>query len=535
MSDNAKVVDLNKVESQPKTTVPSSSAREIGQPHIITSSNYIQDSKKKDLKDLPRRLCTFDNMLEDDAVYNSVDITNLHVVNALYKGKFVAKRSGRSKIAADFLNYCIRNMTVGTWYEACLNAVTDLQYGFSMLNIVTEVRKHGKWKGNRVIRKLAPRDQKSVYGWLWDKNFREFMGFVQRPPLIQGKSVTGFENGLTALSIPKYEKLNYPIIKKDQLLHFAFNKTNNNPQGKPPLMACYGAWMEKKLIEKYECIGVSKDLAGAVVLRVPSELIERANDSTNYPEEAAEYAQLQQDAANLQAGETSYIVLTSDVDEVSKKYLYDIKLQGIEGGGKQYQTSDIIDQKRKSIYNTFGTGFLLLGQNGGGGSYNLSTTGTSTHGYYVERSINQKIDVINSQLAPRLLAINNIFLDWDDMPEFVAADPTEFDLDILSKFIQRTKSVGGITPQVLEYLYDKAGLPIDGIEDLVFDDGDTSRGGESQGSSGTGNTQSGGANSATNTENAGTKSLIVDGDRIVDTETDKVVNLEDLNDNGEYS
>lgn len=534
MEEKNKSDSVIKAESTPKTTVPSSSAREIGQPRIVTSSTYIEDSRKDDLK-MPKRLCTFDNMCLDDAVNNSIDVTNLHTVNALANGEFKGKGSKKSQIAADFLNYCIRNMTHGTWLEACLNAVTDLKYGFSSLNIVTEKRAFGQYSGNRVLRKLSPRDQKSVYGWLFDQKGREFLGFVQKPSIISGKKIpTGFADGLTAASIPRYEELGYPILRRDQILHFAFNKTNNNPQGNPPLAACYQAWMEKKLVEKYEIVGVSKDLGGAVVLRVPSELIERANDPVNYPAEAAEYKALQQDAANLQAGETSYIVLTSDFDEVTKTPLYDLKLQGIEGGGKQYKTSEIIDQKRKSIYNTFGAGFLLLGQDSHG-SYGLSTSATSTHGYYVERNILQKVDVINNQLAPRLLAINDIFLDWKDMPEFVAADPNEFSTDEAGKFIQRVASVGKMTPQVLEWLLNKMNAPIDGIEELDFTNKGQSRAGESQGSSGTGNTQDGGVASTVNSENGGTvKNLIVDGDKIIDTETDEVVNMIDLNKDGEY-
>lgn len=530
------MTDIEKAESTTRTVVPSSSARELGQPRIVTSSNYIADTRKSDLA-MPKRLCTFDNMYCDDAVSTSIDVTNLHVLNGLYNGKFVGKGSRQSQIAADFLNYCIRNLSYGTWLEACQNAVTDLQYGFSDLEIVTERKGVGEYANAVTLRKLAPRDQKSVYGWLFNKNNTEFMGLVQKPPIRNARgrfTETRFNDGISELAIPKLQESNYPILRRNKLLHFAFNKTNENPQGRPPLMQCYSAWMEKKLIEKYEVVGISKDLGGAIVLRVPSELIERANDPEHYPNEAAEYKQLQEDAANLQAGETSYIVLTSDVDDASKVPLYDLKLQGIEGGGKQYNTSSVIDQKRKSIYNAFGAGFLLLGQDSVG-SYSLSSSATSTHGYYVERNLIQKVDVINNQLAPRLLAVNNIFLNWKDMPEFVHADPTEFDLDMMSKVVQRMKSVGGLTPQALEFLYNKAGFPEDGIDDLTFDDGDTSRGGESNGTSGVGNSQSGGASSTTNAENGGvTKRLIIDGDKIVDTATDKIINTDDLNSYGEY-
>jgi hypothetical protein len=144
-----------------------------------------------------------------------------------------------------------------------------------------------------------------------------------------------------------------------------------------------------------------------------------------------------------------------------------------------------------------------------------------------------KEDVINNQLAPRLLAINNIKLDWKDMPVFKAADPSKPDLDVISKVIQRTKSVGGMTPQALEKLYKEAGWPTEGIEDLNFEDGDTSRGGESGGTSGTGNSQSG-KSGGSNTNNSVTKQLIVDGDKLVDTATGEVVNTDQLTENGEY-
>jgi hypothetical protein len=488
--------------------------REKGQPRIITSSKFIQDIRKKDLV-MPTRLCTFDTMANDDAVFNSIDITNLLVLTALTNGEFKPKKGQASKIAADFLNYCIRNMSAGTWMEAVNNACTDLRYGFSFLNIVTEIRNYGKYAGSKVLKKLAPRDQKSVYGWVWDKDLREFRGFVQKPMLRQLREPTikEFEAGLFIGGITNGFLLpRYPFLSTQQLLHFRQNPTNNNPQGDSPLIHCYDAWMEKKLVERYEIVGVSKDFGGAVVLRVPSELIEKANDPVNYPNEAAEYRQLQEDAAALHAGESSYIVLTSDVDATTQAKLFDFELKGIDGGGKQYNTSDIIDQKRKSIYNCFGTGFLLLGQTGHG-SHSLSDNQMSTHDYYVDRNLLYKTDVINNQLAPRLLAINNISLDYDQMPEFVPADPSKPDLDIIGKFIQRSKSVGGLSQAALEKLYADADLPIDGIEELSFTDKGDSRAGESGGSSGTGNTQNGGSSSATNSENASksvAKNLVLD-------------------------
>ena len=317
-----------------KTVLRPPTSRERGQPRIVTSSRFIQDSRKVELA-FPRRLCAFDTMMLDDAVFNSVDVTNLLVLMGMSNGKFISPSgSTAGKAAAEFMNYNIRNMSFGTWMESVSNASTDIIYGFSLQNIVTEKRNSGPFKGFRVLKKLAPRDQKSVYGWVWDKNNREVIGFVQKPNIIQNREpkLADFENGLNVLFNTQTVRQKYPFLRSEQLLWFRYNPTDNNPQGNSPLMHVYDAWLEKKLVEKYEVVGVSKDLGGALVIRVPSELIQRANDPANYPDEAKEYAQLQTDAGALHAGESAYIVLSSDVDPESKTPDYDIIFKGIDGG-----------------------------------------------------------------------------------------------------------------------------------------------------------------------------------------------------------
>lgn len=313
-------------------------ARERGQPRIVTSSRFVQDARDRDLA-MPQRLCVFDTMYQtEEAIYNSVDVTNVPTLYALTNGKAVAgpSNSSASKAAADFINYNIRNMSSGTWAEAMNNMLTDIIYGWSFLNIVTERRNHGQYAGMRCLRKLAPRSQHSLYGWVWDKDFREPLGFVQRPNRIQNRNprIADFEANISInqlINSTSFQQ-NYPYLRKEQLLHSRYNPINTNPQGDSPLLHCYESYTEKQLIEKYELIGVSKDLGGSIVLRVPSDLIQKANDPTNYPEEAAEYRQLQEDASALQAGEQTHILLSSDVDPETKIRDFDLEFKGIDGG-----------------------------------------------------------------------------------------------------------------------------------------------------------------------------------------------------------
>lgn len=521
-------MDITKAEST-KSTVPKTLLRsEVGQARVINGNRYIEDQRKTDLS-MINRFYTFDNMVLDDAVYNSIDVTNLLVITAMYYGEFIPGKSNsrKSKIAADFLNYCIRNMGYGTFLGFLQDACTDLKNGFSIQNIVTEKRKTGPYKGSRCLYKLAPRDQKSIYGWVWNKDLTEYMGFVQKPRITNSMSFdnsVSWKNGLYLMSNGRVYECDYPFLRKEQTLHFTYNSTNDNPQGDSPLVHCYQAWMEKKLIENLETAGISKDLGGMIVLRVPSELIQKANNPTDYPEAYAEYIAIQQNAADLHTGENSFMLLTSDTDDKGKHF-YDVSLMGVDGGGKQYNTSEVIDQKRKSIYNCFGTGFLLLGQSSVG-SYALSDKASSMFSYYVERNILMKTNVLNTQFAPTMLAENSVYLDYKDMPTFKAKDPTEVDFDTIGKTIMRLGAGLNLTPTALKYFYQLMDIPIDGVDDLNFSDSGPTRAGESQGSSGTGNTQSGGSSSITNGENAATKSLVFDSEddeqiTLIDVETGK--------------
>jgi hypothetical protein len=259
MGDNTQE-PVNKAESHEDVVVPST--REVGQPHIVTSGRFIADAKKKELV-IQNRLCTFEAMTNDDAVYTGLHVTNIHTIKSLSKGKVVgAPSSNKSKIAADFLNYNLHNFSYGSWLQACRDMVTATKNGWSDLNIVLERRKHGKYKNNLCLRKLSPRSPNSVYGWLWNENLTEWKGFVQKPPLKKSKVTTSFRDGLTELNVRTVVGKDYPVLKAKNLLHTAINSTMNNPQGDSPLMHCYDPWMEKKLIEQFEMTAMSKDLVG---------------------------------------------------------------------------------------------------------------------------------------------------------------------------------------------------------------------------------------------------------------------------------
>ena len=480
--------------------------REQGQPAIVSSSQLIQDSARTELRP-ENRFATFNTMCTDAAVYTSIDYTNLLVSIALGKGKFVPKKNNKtSETVAEFLNYTIHNMAHGTWLDFVDNMCTDLKYGFSLTNLVLEKKAAGQYKNSYCIKSLSPRSQGAVHGWYWDNNLRYLEGVVFKPMLKKDriKEHGNFNGQMLSSDIVQFNNGKYVPVPIENLIHTTHGGTLNNPQGNSPLIACYQAYYEKRLVEMLEISGATKDLAGILILRVHPELLEKAAQPELYPEAALELAALQSDANKLHQGESTFLMLSSESDDVSKKFHYDVTLQGVDGGGKQYSTKEIIEQKKTAIYNVFGTKHLIQGETGSG-SNSLAEAQTSTHNYHVVRSINSKSDVINDSLAPKILAANSIELDWKDMPEFEAADHLFQNIDELGKFIQRMKSVGALTPEALTTLYEQMGWDTDGIKDLTFDDGDSSRGGDGMETAGDGTATdvAAGDTSVKNNENGG--------------------------------
>ena len=165
------------------------------------------------------------------------------------------------------------------------------------------------------------------------------------------------------------------------------------------------------------------------------------------------------------------------------------------------------------------------------------------HGSYVENLRDQYVDVINTQLIPQLLAVNNIYLDYEDMPKFIPVDPDEMSVDEIFKAVQRGASVDKLTPEALEWLYSKGNIPVEGIDNLDFTSAGESRAGDGMATSGEGTStnKKGGDKSVSNNENGGVEKGLQKQfatqkgtDRIIDVNTDVCINEDDLDKTGAF-
>lgn len=509
----------------------------IGSAALSNYQSLINMMKPVELK-YPYCLRTFERMKQDDAVMGALLISYVMIEEAFKRHQVTYKAgNAKSKSIADFIKYQLDNISDHSFLQAIKNIETFKEKGFSVIEKNYErppapISVSGipvLWK----IKSLANRPQLSLADRPFDYDD-------------WGSSITNARQDLSAfynnnefgnyipLGSPVVGSEGYVLIPRHKFMLFGDNATDSNPYGNPLLASCWKAWKEKVLLEDLEMNGVSKDLAGVVKLTCPSDIIYKANLDPNSPE-ADQVRDLLDAASAVHAGEAAYVFLPSDMQK-NGQAKFDFSLQGIDGNSKNYTTSELIAARRKAIYDTFGAGALILGD-GQGGSRNLSDSKTELHTYYVRRDLDVIEDVLNRELVPQLLLMNNIYCAPDEVPKIQAGAIDRVSLDEIGKLVQRFASVNmfAATKENIIDVHRKAGLPVQYMENMTEDElleslqrvNSDSRAGEGQGTSGTGNSQtaSGGDN---NLDNKSSKRIFYDELGYYRMEDGQKVRLSDL-------
>lgn len=479
-----------------KASFASQYQREIGQPGFMLSSTYVKREAEKELQ-VPNRWCTFDRMVTEPCVSEALTVNQTLIFNSLYKGEFEpAKSNSRaSKEAADYLNHQLRNMSGMTWADACQQFVTHVKDGFSLNEIVVEKETRGKYANMAKLIKLGMRLPSSVYAWVWDEKITQVEKVIQNPLKISKSLVSKNQKGSYLGNITSTHQfvsnvmsdLSYPVIDMMKMVHMRYNPNGTDPQGNSPLITCYRAVKHKHIFQEYRLIGVTR-FGGIPVLTAPSEMFEKANDPGKYPNDALAVAAIQEKLANLHNGTDTYIMLNSDVYPGTNIAQYGIKFLGVEGGSDQFDITEILNNVNSEIYSAFNASYLNLGKNGNTTSYNASDVGASVNSLVLEREIINCAAQIE-ELGKKLIRASlppGVDIDYKDMPVFRYADPDQVSLEEGSKFLQRLGSINKLTPEIMEAVCKRMGLPHDGVYDLDFTDKGTTKSGTGMGTSGQG-------------------------------------------------
>lgn len=332
---------------------------------------------------------TFDKMMLNSTVASSIYMI-MRACNSLdmffYQAKTKTKKK-KAKEIADFYNNLLIDMDDKSLSAFIPTALSFLIYGFSSFEMVAKKRDDGRIG----IKKLAYRSIKDFVEWIADKQ----------------DNVIGMRQSGFSVYNKDYKKA---IIPRDKLLVFTAPLSYDSLSGISPLAYIYYEWKHLECAMESETEWFYSNLNGSKILRVPSELMRKANDLSD-PEnkearEALEsYVKM---AGELRVGQ-SFVMpsdrYTNTAGDPSSQAQYDVQTMSVYGQSP-VNIHEVIERHQKNIYRFFNALRLIVGTTGKTGSGNL---GETMEGLFVEltKSLMQIIvDEFNKSLVPFIAKLN---------------------------------------------------------------------------------------------------------------------------------
>lgn len=478
-----------------ENTAPRIRMSEVGYTGLRQFDGIILEEMRSQLQ-WPRANRTYQEMSEDATIASALSLFEMMISRVGWKVTAPKDPTEDELKKTKFLEQCMEDMD-HSWLSFIKEVCSMFTYGYCVNEKV--YRRRYKDQGSRFndgligIKKLPVRSQTTILEWEFDESGRELTAVIQDTALL----LDGFR-----LSNSNAGEIRIP---RKKFMLFRTDTTRDNPQGKSPLSKVYKAWRYRKEIEQAEAIGITRGLGGIPKFEIPVDYLK--GDAS--PDQLATVQAFQNIGRNLQNNEQACIIMPKFYDDQGNS-LFNFELIG-PPNASQYDTNQAIVRWDSKILQTLFADILQMG-NSKGGSFNLADNKSSLVQMAVESRLKEIQDVLNSDLVIQLFSLNG--WDLERIPKFEFNQVKEEDLDIISKYLQRTAATGliQVTPENINKVAEWVGLPsrvpVDtSLEDLqVTLTGSTSRSGdgmESGMNNGVGESSgSSGDNSTSNSENA---------------------------------
>lgn len=401
---------------------------EAGYTGLKFTAKQILEERDKRFR-MPKRIETIDEMLSEPVISAALEMYKMLMARPEWTIEPPVGASATQKERAKFVQSCLDDMDDQTWFSFVQSALSYLDYGFCVVEKVFKRRtkKNSKHSDGLVgISKLAVRSQSTISGWLFSDDGRELLGVEQSLKNIV--YADRFSNAIAStIEIPR-----------EKFMLFRSSPKNDNPEGTPILKSAYVPFRYKRAVEEAQAIGVTRDLAGILVMKAPADVFS-PNASA---EQKASFEELKRVLRNVSTGEQQGLLLpsTTQGDNGQGKEHYSAELLS-SSGARAFDTQAIIQQLQTQMLISMFADMLQLGNNGQG-SFSLADGKLGM----VEASVSYKLrelsEVINQQLIPDLYRFNG----WDDK-EYCKAVPgvvSEMSADEFGKLIQRVSAVGAV-------------------------------------------------------------------------------------------
>lgn len=451
------------------------------------------DELKRELN-FPNNIKIYKEMSYHSAVNSSLTLFENIVGKATWTFKPPFNATAEEKKQCEIVQSMMDDMD-HTWAEFIRDILSMNVYGFSVHEKVyrRRLKSNGSMFNDGYIgwKKLPIRAQETIQKFIFSDD---------------GNEITGVKQVLTGVSDPynRYEKraMNEIVMTRAKFMLFRAGRHRGDPYGKSPLRDAYLAWRFLTALEDLEAVGVAKDLNGLPVLMLPPQYL--SEDAT--PEQKAIKDYYVNAMRNLQMNQQSALILPNAFDPDSKKPLFSLELLSVDGK-KAFDISKIKEYYKNLIFTSLFSDVLIMGQSSTG-SFALGAIKNSLSGAAAEGMIKIICEVLNQELIKQTYELNGWdvsrrgTLDFDNLQEA--------DLETLSKYLQRTASVGLIEKDrdVLNFVRSSMGVdPLDADLEPQLDliTPDTSRAGDGMTSPGEGTSTnvSGQDTSSNNLDNVG--------------------------------
>lgn len=484
------------------TTEQRASKRQVSTAGVKWIKDFANACKPYELS-AGQRYRTYALMMLDDAVWASFDSRATAIERAQANGKLKHKKGNpNSKAAKDFLEYCFKHMDTQTLRSVGRSCAEMIKNGCAPHEVVMH-KGSGLYKDYWTLKKLAFIDPSTL------DTARPFSTSEKGDEITYLHQKSQAFTGVDGNSFTRISNLSGRVdIDWRKVVISAYSATSSTPLGQSPFDAAYLPWKEKQFMQDTLMVGVTRDFSGIPILRLPSEVMEAAESDPNSPE-AAQVLALTENMQMMHTADATYVVLPSDSQSESGTGLrdYDMEFRGVEGSGKNFDIENIIEQKKRAIYNVLASQHLITGESGGG-SMNLHEGQVGMSALISDRDNMIVTEMWNKQIIPLLLRINGFQLEDDEVPTWKHGNVQPLSMDEKGKYVQRVMRILPAVPDVvndlledmeIEYRVPDNATP-DEIREMTFDFKEESKVGTSEGSSGQGSTAQ--MNSDTNSDNA---------------------------------
>lgn len=396
-----------------------------------------------------RKVC---KEMQTDAVVGAMLYALEHLIRQVDFSFVPADDSPQALELKDFYHHALFSDMQRTWRDTLSEIATFLGWGFAPLELVYKQRRGltpGTTPGTNGKPQPLPRSKfnDGKYGWhywpLRGQDTVEKWDFTDY----------GEVEAMWQLSPPDWQWIRIPSQK---MLLFRTTVKSNNPEGKSIIRNAWNSWFYRTNYQRFEGIGVERDLAGVPLFRLPAAIINAQVGTSDY-QVLQNYIRV---GTNIRRDEQVCIIMPSDCDEGGNR-LYDFELTGT-GSTRNVDMESKIQRLDQRILMTTMMDFLLLGHQKVG-SFALADSKTELFITALGSLLDAICEVITRDAVPRLAELNQFNLEL--LPTLHHGDVETQDLGILGDYLSKLTEMGALafptaSGEIESHLVRQAGLPV---------------------------------------------------------------------------